>query len=261
MSRERRDEPVPIAGVRAIEALLRHAPRRLIEVHHVEDSSGGARARLLESLATCGVPLRPVTAHKLDLLADGLRHQGLVALARPAEYVPWETLLTDARALLLAVDQVTDPRNLGAMLRSAEAMGATGALLTTNRCARLGPVVARTSAGASELLDVALETNLARALRQAQAGGVQVLGADLDGVPPMAVDFNRPTVLVIGAEGSGLRRLTRETCDALVTIPLVGATESLNAAVAASVLLYEAARQRAAPHGTAPALEKSDKEG
>lgn len=256
MARERADDPVVVAGVRAVEALLRHAPDRLLSVDHTDDVAG-ARARVLEACAARGVPTRIRSAKQLDAIADGLRHQGVIAHARPAPYVPWADLTARADALLLAVDQVTDPRNLGAMLRSAEALGATGALLTTNRCARLGPVVTRTSAGAAELLPVAIETNLARALRAAQAVGVQVVGADLDGVAPHRVDWSRPSVLVIGAEGRGLRRLTREVCDATATIPLQGVTESLNASVAASVLLYAAAHQRAA----LGAPEKSDKEG
>ena len=105
--------------------------------------------------------------------------------------------------------------------------------------------MSRTSAGASELLPVAMETNLARALEAASEAGLQVVGADLDGTAPWAIDFARPTVLVIGAEGTGLRRLTRERCHAIVTIPLAGRTESLNASAAAAALLYEAARQRA----------------
>lgn len=256
MARERTEEPVVVAGVRAVEALLRHAPDRLLSVEHTDDVSG-ARARVLEACAARGVPTRIRSPKQLDALADGLRHQGVLAHARPAPYAAWADLVARPDALLLAVDQVTDPRNLGAMLRSAEALGASGALLTTNRCARLGPVVTRTSAGAAELLPVAIETNLARALRAAQAAGLQVVGADLDGAPPDRIDWSRPSVLVIGAEGRGLRRLTRELCDATATIPLSGVTESLNAAVAASVLLYAAVHQRAASGGT----EKSDKEG
>ncbi len=256
MARERTDEPVVVAGVRAVEALLKHAPERLLRVEHADDL-GGARGRVVQACLARGVPTQARTARQLDATADGLRHQGILAHARSAPYVPWAHLIGRPDALLLAVDQVTDPRNLGAMLRSAEAFGATGALLTTNRCARLGPVVTRTSAGAAELLPVAIETNLARALRAAQACGVQVVGADLDGVPPDRIDWHRPSILVIGAEGRGLRRLTREVCDVAATIPLQGVTESLNAAVAASVLLYAATHHRSASRTS----EKSDKEG
>ena len=116
-------------------------------------------------------------------------------------------LLEHENPLIVAVDQVTDPRNLGAILRAGEGMGVTGALVTKNRCARLGPTVSKTSAGASELLPVAMEANLARSLRRAQDAGLQIVGADFDGLAPAQIDLTIPTVLVIGAEGRGIRRL------------------------------------------------------
>ncbi len=224
-------------------ALLDHAPHRVVEIMYSGELTG-ARGEAIEQAQRIGISVRAVSSRNLDERVEGIRHQGVVALVSPAEYADWTELYSESDALIVAVDQVTDPRNLGALLRSAEAMGATGALLTSNRCARLGPVVARTSAGGSELLPVSIETNLVRSLKSAQAAGVQVVGADLDGVSPAQVDFARPTILVIGAEGKGLRRLTRETCDLIVTIPLTGLTESLNAASAGSILVYEAARQR-----------------
>lgn len=236
-------ELAPIPGIRAVESLLDHAPERIREIL-MAGAPTGARGQLIERAERAGVLLRTVSPARLDEVADGNRHQGVIAMARPAEYADWEALCARADALLLAADQVTDPRNLGAMLRAAEALGATGALVTSNRCARRGPTVTRTSAGASEILPVAMETNLARALQHAQGAGLRVLGADLDGAPPTTLDWTAPTVLVIGAEGRGLRPRTRDVCDALVRIPLVGLTESLNAAVAAGILLYEAARQR-----------------
>ena len=127
-------------------------------------------------------------------------------------------------------------------MRSAECLGSWRT--TKNRAARLGPIVAKTAAGASEVLPVAMESNLARAIREAKDHGYQVVGADLDGASPDRIDFLQPTVIVIGAEGRGLRRLTKSLCDAVVTIPILGAVESLNAASAASVILYEACRQR-----------------
>lgn len=250
----RRDGETFVPGIRAIEALLEHQPGRIRELRYVGERDG-ARGRLIGRAETLGINVRETTEKVLVERLGDLRTQGVVATVDPAGYSPWNEMLSDPGALLLAVDQVTDPRNLGAMLRAAEAMGATGALVTSNRCARLGPTVARTSAGASELLPVAMETNLARALRAAGDSGLQIVGADLDGDPPETLDLTRPTVLVIGAEGRGLRRLTRTCCDAIATIPLGGLTESLNAATAAAVLIYEAARQRS---GTGLA-EKSQK--
>ncbi len=237
-------KPVAVPGVRAVEVLLENAPERLREVRYAGDTSG-ARGRVVDAAIAAGIAVVEVRAARLDELTEGIRHQGIVGLATPAEYVDWDGLLAAPDALVLAMDQVTDPRNLGAMLRAGEVLGATGALLTKNRCARLGPAVTRTSAGASEIIPVAMETNLARSLRQARKAGVLVVGADLEGEAPAAIDFTGPTILVIGAEGRGLRRLTRENCDTIASIPMKGVIASLNAATAASILLYEVARQRA----------------
>ncbi len=234
---------VPVVGVRAVEALLNHAPGRVERVLH-HGPSHGARGRILDEARRRGIALEATDEATLAGHAGDLRHQGLVALATPAGYVGLDELVSAPDALIVAADQITDPRNLGAVLRSAEALGASGALLTTDRCARLGPTVTRTSAGASELLPVAMEVNLARALRAAGDAGLLVVGADLDGVAPDTLDLTGPLILVIGAEGEGLRRLTRQACDAVATIPLTGVTESLNASAAASILLYEVARQR-----------------
>ena len=232
-----------VVGIRAVEALLTHDPERVKQLLHVEQLSG-ARQRLVERATDLTIECIPKTGKHLDTLSDGLRHQGVIAVIASKPEADWRALISREDALLVAFDQVTDPRNLGAILRSAEAFGATGAMVTRNRCARPGPVVTRTSAGASELMDIAIETNLARALRQAQEAGAQIIGADLEGSPPDRIDFTGPVVLVIGAEGQGLRRLTKTVCDQRVRIPIIGATESLNASVAASILLYEARRQR-----------------
>lgn len=233
-----------IVGVRAVEALLAHRAGRIQSVWVVDEA--GPRRELAAAARAAGCAVEVVPRRRMDKEADGLRHQGVIAHATPAGYVEWADLL-QPHALLVAVDELTDPRNFGSILRSAEALGATGALVTKHRCAQLGPTVTRTSAGASELLPVARETNLATALQAASAAGLQVIGADLDGQAPGTIDWTAPSVLVIGAEGKGLRRLTKAHCDLVATIPLRGQTESLNAANAASILLYEAARQRTPP--------------
>lgn len=233
--------PTILAGIRAIEALLR-TPERLRRVWCLDES--GARQRVVDAARAAGIEVHQASPDRLSKLADGIRHQGVVAEIVPREPAEWAELIAQPDGLILAFDQVTDPHNLGAALRSAEAFGATGALVTRNRSARPGPVVARTSAGASELLPIAIETNLARALRQAQEAGYRVIAADLDGPAPENTDLTGPLVVVIGAEGKGIRRLTREVCDLHLTIPMAGLTESLNASVAAAVMLYEVARQR-----------------
>ena len=249
MSDDGRLNAVP--GVRAVEALLAHEPHRIKALLLAGDRNG-ARGRVADTAEQLGVPIRRASMKALAERVDALRHQGVVALVEPADYVAWESLLAHPNPLILAVDQVTDPRNLGAMLRAGEAQGVTGALITRSRCARLGPTVTRTSAGASELMPVAMESNLARALDAAKAAGLLVIGAALDGQAPRAVDLTGPTIIVVGSEGRGLRRLTREHCDHLVTIPLAGRTESLNAATAAAILFYEVMNQRSrreAGHG------------
>jgi 23S rRNA (guanosine2251-2'-O)-methyltransferase len=232
-----------VVGIRAVEALLTHDPERVVRVLHT-DKLDGARRRVIDQASALSIEHETASGKQLDALADGLRHQGIIAVISDKPPADWKALIEQDQALLVAFDQVTDPRNLGAILRSAEAFGADGAMVTRNRCARPGPIVTRTSAGASELMDIAVETNLARALRQARDAGMQIIGADLEGLPPGEVDLTGPVVLVIGAEGQGLRRLTKTLCDQRIRIPITGATESLNASVAASILLYEARRQR-----------------
>ncbi len=251
MSRSRGAEAPPelqprwLAGPHAVGALVHFAPRRVQKLWFARDLQGSRRA-VVEAAIAAGIDSEALTSHGLDELAGDLRHQGLLARATPAPLVEFDTLLQPgSRAgLVVAFDQVTDPHNLGAVLRSAEAFGASGALVTVDRCAQPNPTVARISAGASELLPIAREVNLARALNAATEAGFQVVGADLDGAPPWQLDLRLPTVLVVGAEGSGLRPSTRAACARIVTLPLIGRTESLNASAAAAALLSEIARQR-----------------
>ena len=232
-----------IAGIRPIEAIFNHQRRRMRELWFAGDLTG-ARGEIISRARASGLPVHETSQKRLSERMPDLNHQGLIARIDPVEYMEWAQLLENPNGLIVAIDQVTDPRNLGAILRAGEAMGITGALLTSNRCARLGPVVTRISAGASELVPVAMEPNLHRALKKAQDAGFQVVGADLDGVAPDQIALQLPTILVIGAEGKGLRRLTYKTCDAIATIRMAGTTESLNAATAAGILVYEASQQR-----------------
>jgi 23S rRNA (guanosine2251-2'-O)-methyltransferase len=174
-------------------------------------------------------------------------HQGVVAFCEPYRYADAYELAAAPEPLLVCLDQVTDPRNLGAVCRSAEGAGATGVVLPAHGSARVTAAVCRASAGAVEHLPVAVVTNLARFLSEVKGDDFWVIGADaLDGRPMWAADLTGGLGLVLGAEGRGLRPLVRRTCDALVSIPLAGSVESLNVSVAAAVLLYEARRQRRA---------------
>jgi 23S rRNA (guanosine2251-2'-O)-methyltransferase len=178
--------------------------------------------------------------------AAGTRdHQGVVAWVEPYRYADAHELAAVDRPLLVCLDQVSDPRNLGAVCRTAEAAGATGVVVPSHGSALVTPAVARSSAGAVEHLPVAVVTNLARFLGEAKRGDLWVLGAAGDAPRSMwEADLGGGLALVFGAEGKGLRPLVRRTCDELVSIPLEGHVESLNVSVAASVLLYEAKRQR-----------------
>jgi 23S rRNA (guanosine2251-2'-O)-methyltransferase len=178
--------------------------------------------------------------------AAGTRdHQGVLAWCEPYRYADGWELASAERPLLVCLDQVTDPRNLGAVVRSAEGAGATGVVVPAHGAATVTPAVSRASAGAVEHLPIAVVPNLARYLGEVKRGDLWIFGAVGDGAKPMwETDLSGGVALVFGAEGKGLRPLVRRTCDDVVTIPMAGNVESLNVSVAAAVLLYEARRQR-----------------
>ena len=183
---------------------------------------------------------------ELSERAETRDHQGVLALVEPFHYADAYELAAGAKPLLVVLDRVTDPRNLGAVCRSAEGAGATGVIVPAHGSAVVTPAVARSSAGAVEHLPVAVVTNLARYLEEVKGADLWVYGAagEAPARPMWDVDLSGGVALVLGAEGKGLRPLVRRTCDALVAIPLAGQVESLNVSVAAAVLLYEARRQR-----------------
>lgn len=194
-----------------------------------------------------------VPRNKLDQLADRQNHQGVVALAAPVEYSSVEDILDHARALdqppfIILLDEIQDPHNFGAILRTADAAGVHGVLIPKHRSVSLNATVAKTSAGAAAYVRVAQIGNVAQTLRQLKELDLTIVGADLDGQSifdqSARIDLTVPLVLVVGNEGKGLRRLTKELCDQLIGIPMVGSINSLNASCAAAVLIYEVLRQR-----------------
>jgi 23S rRNA (guanosine2251-2'-O)-methyltransferase len=198
-----------------------------------------------------GISVLEVSKPELDRLTGGALHQGLALQMPPFEYTHPDDLLKAAQdssepALLVALDGVTDPRNLGAVIRSAAAFGADGVLLPQRRSAGITAVAWRTSAGTAAKIPVAVATNLTRTLRQYAAEGLMVVGLDADGT--ITVDelslATSPLVVVVGSEGRGLSRLVREACDETVSIPMSAGVESLNASVAAGVVLAEVSRRR-----------------
>ncbi|ORA33281.1 23S rRNA (guanosine(2251)-2'-O)-methyltransferase RlmB [Mycobacterium aquaticum] len=212
-----------------------------------------ADERLTESVqiaADRGISILEVPRTDLDRMSSNGLHQGLALQVPPYRYAHPDDLLATARdegspALLVALDNISDPRNLGAIVRSVSAFGGHGVVIPQRRSASVTAVAWRTSAGAAARLKVARATNLTRTLTSWAGAGLQVVGLDAGGDTTLdQLDGTGPMVVVVGSEGKGLSRLVRETCDAVVSIPMAGPTESLNASVAAGVVLAEIARQR-----------------
>ena len=208
-------------------------------------------AEAVRMAADRGISVLEVSRAELDKLTGGALHQGIGLQVPPFDYAHPDDLLAAAHestepALLVALDGVTDPRNLGAVIRSATAFGANGVLVPQRRSAGITAVVWRTSAGTAAKLPVALVTNLTRTLRSLAAEGLMIVGLDADST--VTVDelelATSPLVVVVGSEGRGLSRLVKEACDATVSIPMAAGVESLNASVAAGVVLAEVARRR-----------------
>lgn len=212
-----------------------------------------ADERLTESVtlaADRGIPILEVPRSDLDRMSANGLHQGIALQVPPYAYTHPDDLLTLANndvqpALLVALDNISDPRNLGAIVRSVAAFGGHGVLIPQRRSASVTAVAWRTSAGAAARVPVGRATNLNRTLKEWADAGVRVVGLDADGDTTLdEFDASGPLVVVVGSEGKGLSRLVRQNCDEVVSIPMAGATESLNAAVAAGVVLAEIARQR-----------------
>lgn len=197
-----------------------------------------------------GIVVQYVERAKIEALAGGHRHQGVLAYVAPVPYAELEDILKAAEAkgeapFLVLLDELEDPHNLGALLRTADATGVHGILIPKRRSVSLNATVAKTSAGAVEYVPVARIGNIAQTLKKLKEKGVWVAGADMDGEKAYyEADLTGPLVLVVGSEGKGMSRLTKEACDFIVRMPMVGRINSLNASVAGSILMYESMRQR-----------------
>jgi 23S rRNA (guanosine2251-2'-O)-methyltransferase len=240
-----------VYGLHAVTAALERAPERVLEIWSAGPRDD-ARARDLKARAEqVGVHVHAVSPDALTKLVGDVAHQGAVAALRPLK--PWdENDLIESLSqvsgdpLFLVLDGVTDPHNLGACLRSAAAAGAHAVVIPKDRAAAVDGVVRKVAAGAAEFIPVASVTNLARTLDELKERGIWVVGTDGEAKMPLySADFKRPLALVMGAEGSGMRRLTRDKCDFLVRIPMPGHIPSLNVSVAAGIALFEVLRQRA----------------
>ncbi len=237
------------AGIHVAAALLRHKPERIGEIWFRAGTHNARLHALSRQAADAGVRCRELDQAGLDRLLPGVRHQGVVVSFAPDnlhDEADLEALAAAAAMpLVVVLDGVTDPHNLGACLRTAEAAGATAVVIPRDRAADLTPAARRAAAGAAELLPLVRVVNLARVLRQMKRLGLWLAGTA--GEAPQTIyehDLNRPLAVVLGAEEHGLRRLTAELCDFRMRIPLTGRVDSLNVSVAAGVVLFEVRRQQ-----------------
>ncbi|HEY6618560.1 MAG TPA: 23S rRNA (guanosine(2251)-2'-O)-methyltransferase RlmB [Steroidobacteraceae bacterium] len=240
-----------VYGLHAVNAALARAPERVLELWIAQPRQTEARVReLTERAQVAGVHIQAASPDALLKLVGDVVHQGAVAAMRPLKGWDEHDLLDlldrlQVDPLLLILDGVTDPHNLGACLRTADAAGAHAVIIPKDRAASLDGVARKVAAGAAEFIPVASVTNLARTVEALKQRGVWIVGTDGEAAQSLySADFKRPLGLVLGAEGGGLRRLTREKCDFLVRIPMAGHMESLNVSVAAGIALFEVLRQR-----------------
>lgn len=242
-----------LAGRQAVREALRANRRRIYRLWLASDDMDktGITGEIIALAETQNVPVKPVNGTLFETLSEQrVNHQGVALETDGYPYADLETILRAKgdNPLLLILDHIQDPQNLGTLIRTAEAVGVDGLLLPDRRAAGVTPAVSNASAGAVEHLPVAQVTNLNRTIEQLKKKGVWVVGLDTgdDAISLDKADLTGPLALVVGGEGSGLSRLTREKCDFIVQLPMVGQVESLNASVAGSIVLYQAfaTRQR-----------------
>lgn len=252
MNTEKSEDPAEeiIAGRNPVIEALR-AGRPIDHVLIAKDSLTGS-ARVIAALCReKGIVVKETASARLDAVCGGVRHQGVAAVTAAREYATVEDILRAAEEkneppFIVIADEINDPHNLGAIIRTAEAVGAHGLICPRRNSAGLTAVVAKASAGAVEYLPVARVANLVAAVELLKKRGIWIYGAEADGKPVFDTDFSGPAAIVIGSEGAGISRLLREKCDFLVSLPMRGRITSLNASVACGVVLYEALRSRQA---------------
>lgn len=242
-----------VYGIHAVESLLSHHGEA-VQLLYVQSDRADERIQgIIDMAERLGIPVELYTRAELDVMCPQV-HQGVLALSLPVKLERSEKELADIlegldhpghTPFLLVLDGVTDPHNLGACLRSAEAAGVDAVIVPKDKSAMITPVVRKVACGAAETVPFVAVTNLARTLKSLQQRGVWIFGAAGDAEQSLFdADLKGPLALVLGSEGSGLRRLTREHCDSLVSIPMAGEVDSLNVSVSAGICLFEAVRQR-----------------
>jgi len=241
-----------VFGLHAVTSLLERNPARVSLLQVLESRDDPRVQRVLELAGKANVPVRRVSRRELDELVPGVSHQGVVAETGEANNVSEHELTgfleqLEHPAFLLILDGIQDPHNLGACIRSADAAGVDAVILPKDRSAPMNATVRKVACGAAEVVPVVRVTNLARVMRQLRDAGIWIYGAAGEAETGLYdTDLSGSLALVLGGEGKGLRRLTREHCDGLAAIPLAGSVSSLNVSVATGICLFEARRQRAA---------------
>ncbi|EKO3841985.1 23S rRNA (guanosine(2251)-2'-O)-methyltransferase RlmB [Vibrio harveyi] len=240
-----------IYGIHAVKAVLEREPERFIEAFVLKGRQDDRLMPILNDLQVCGVSIQQMTRKTLDDKARGANHQGIIARVKPAKQLNENDidgiLAKHESPLLLVLDGVTDPHNLGACLRNADAAGVAAIIVPKDRSAPMNATVSKVACGAAEVVPLIRVTNLARTMRTLQEQGIWFVGTAGEATHDIyQAKLTGPLAIVMGAEGDGMRRLTRETCDDLIKIPMAGSVSSLNVSVASGICLFEAVRQRIA---------------
>ncbi|MBD1557373.1 23S rRNA (guanosine(2251)-2'-O)-methyltransferase RlmB [Vibrio sp. S9_S30] len=238
-----------IYGIHAVKAVLENDPVRFIEAYVLKGRQDERLLPLLNELQNVGVSIQQMGRKALDDKASGASHQGIIARVKPAKPLNENDLdgilAQHEQPLLLVLDGVTDPHNLGACLRNADAAGVAAVIVPKDRSSPLTATVSKVACGAAETVPLVRVTNLARTMRALQEQGVWFVGTAGEATHDIyQAKLSGPLAIVMGAEGDGMRRLTRETCDDLIKIPMAGSVSSLNVSVASGICLFEAVRQR-----------------
>jgi 23S rRNA (guanosine2251-2'-O)-methyltransferase len=239
-----------IYGRKPVLEALRSGKRAITKVYLLQGSRDGMLNQVEAHAKAKGISIGLETRHRMDTMAGHDKHQGVIAVADDYQYADLQDLLDTARdknepAFILLLDEIEDPQNLGAILRSADAAGVHGVVIPKNRAAEVNATVIKASAGAAEHIQTVKVTNINDTIKKLKEANVWVVGTDIDATKNFyEYDYRQPVALVIGNEGKGLRRLVKENCDELVKIPMAGKMSSLNASVASALLLFEVIRQR-----------------
>ena len=246
--KKQRQHPDIVAGRNAVLEALRSG-RTIDKIDILAGEGKGSIGKIAAMARQAGIPIRETSAQKLDKLCPGVNHQGVVAFVAAHDYATLDDIFARAQdkgeaPFLLIADELEDPHNLGAIIRTAEACGAHGIVIPKRRSVGLTSTVYKTAAGACEYLPVARVSNLASAIDEMKQRGLWIYGADMDGENWCSQDYTGGVGLVIGAEGFGISRLIKEKCDFIVSLPMCGKISSLNASVAAGVLMDEVTRPR-----------------